>query len=215
MNNIFINQNTPPPLSNTHNGYEYVDLGLSVLWATCNVGATTPEGYGSYFAWGGTVGGTYFSQERAPYWISGTSYSSEWSKYVTARGYGTVDDKSILEPEDDAAHVIMGGDWRMPSIEEFRELYDACDTVYIKQNEVNGRLFTLKTDASKSLFFPAAGSRTSSGANIGDAGYYWSSSLYEKDCYKSYYLQFTRSSINFTEAQRYIGQTIHAVLPKT
>ena len=107
------------------NGYEWVDLGLpsGLKWATCNVGATKPEEYGNYYAWGETTPQTdcYWSTYK---WCNG-SYNT-MTKYCTDSDYGTVDNKTVLDPEDDAAAVNMGGKWRMPTDEEFLELRNLC-----------------------------------------------------------------------------------------
>ena len=205
------------------NGYEYVDLGLSVLWATCNIGATKPEEYGLYFAWAETTGYKSgsdkpggFNWNTTPYWVSGTSTSStKWSKYTTHNSQsstGEVDNKLILELKDDAAHIIMGGNWRMPTSTEYQELYNACNTTWTTINGVTGRLFTLKTDSSKQLFFPAAG--VGNGSSMGDTksfGYYWSSSLYNSSY--AYYLFFHSSDATPQGiSNRYFGCSIRGVL---
>ena len=104
-----------------HNGHEYVDLGLpsGIKWATCNVGATTPEEYGDYFAWGETQPKDYYDWSTYKY-CNGDEYSI--TKYCTRSTYGTVDIKTTLELSDDAARVNWGGKWRMPTIEEQKEL---------------------------------------------------------------------------------------------
>ena len=105
------------------NGYEAVDLGLSVRWATCNVGANSPEEYGGYYAWGET-------EEKKDYnwdtykWCKG-SYNT-FTKYCTNGSYGLIDNKIELDAEDDVAHVKLGGDWRMPTFDEIKELIEKC-----------------------------------------------------------------------------------------
>ena len=115
--------------------YEAVDLGLSVKWAAYNVGATKPEEYGGYYAWGET-------EEKSNYtwgthkWCNG-SYDT-MTKYCTNSSYGTVDNKIVLDPEDDVAHVKWGGDWRMPTFGELHELYSNCTWLWITINGING-----------------------------------------------------------------------------
>ena len=154
-------------------GHAYVDLGLSVKWATTNVGATTPEGYGNYFAWGETSPkevydwSTYFDSNNG----------ETFTKYYHGGG------KTTLDPEDDAAHVNWGGDWRMPTFDETYELQNNC-TFDWKENYngtgVNGHLVTSKKNGN-SIFLPAAGYyyEGSSLLWVGECGYYWSSSLDE------------------------------------
>ena len=112
------------------NGYEYVDLGLSVKWATMNIGATKPEEVGDLFAWGDIIPNRGGSWENYVH-----CYDSDvnFTKYCTDSNRGVKDDKSILEPMDDAAHIHWGGKWRMPTIEECQELLENC-TIYQENN---------------------------------------------------------------------------------
>ena len=106
--------------------HEYVDLGLSVLWATCNVGATKPEEYGAHYAWGEVVSKPFFSLWDYRF-IKQDIY--QYTKYCTKKenGYkGFIDNKTVLDPEDDAAHVNWGAHWRMPTVQEWQELKDNC-----------------------------------------------------------------------------------------
>ena len=103
-------------------GHEYVELGLSVKWATQNVGAVLPEGYGDYFAWGETTTKSYYGDNYK--WCNGSW--DNFTKYNTSSKYGTVDNKTRLELEDDAARANWGGAWRMPTEKEWTELHDKC-----------------------------------------------------------------------------------------
>jgi len=161
----------------SHNGHEYVDLGLSVKWATCNVGASKPEEYGDYFAWGETQPKSTYNWRTYKY-CNGSSTSL--TKYCTNSSYGTVDNKTILEAADDAARANWGGSWRMPTDAELTELREQCTWTWTTQNGVYGYKVTSKKTGytSKSIFLPAAGDRYD--RSFGDAGcigYYWSSSL--------------------------------------
>ena len=160
-----------------YNGHEYVDLGLpsGLKWATCNVGATKPEEYGGYYAWGET-------EEKENYdwstykWCNG-SYNT-MTKYCTGSSCGTVDYKTVLDPEDDVAHVKWGGRWRMPTLDELKELKNNCTWIWTTQNGVNGYKVTSKTNGN-SIFLPAAGKRNGALLNYsGSVGGYWSGSLY-------------------------------------
>ena len=158
-------------------GYEYIDLGLSVKWATMNVGATSPEDYGGYYAWGET-------EEKENYdwstykWCNG-SYD-RMTKYCTNILYGTVDNKTVLDPEDDVAHVKWGGSWRMPTKAEQDELRNNCTWTWTTQNGVVG--YTVTGPNGNSIFLPAAGCRYGAEVNYGGSyGYYWSSSLGSSD----------------------------------
>ena len=164
---------------------EYVDLGLSVKWATCNLGASKPTEYGGYYQWAGTkdVSDTKIklSWDNCPY-HTGLSSSSGWTKYNMDPSYGTVDNKTVLEAMDDAASVVLGGKWRMPTYEEWKELIntDNCSWTWAAIDGVNG----YKVQSKKSgytdnwIFLPAAGYRDNDGLNnVGSSGGYWSSSL--------------------------------------
>lgn len=187
-------------------GHDYVDLGLpsGLKWATCNVGANSPEEYGDYFAWGETE--PYYkaghSQDAVCLnWISGKSgynwpsykwcngSSTSQTKYCTDSSWGTVDNKRVLDLEDDAAHVNWGGDWRMPTNEEQIELHDKCTWIWGLRNGVNG--FTVVGPNGNSLFLPAAGQRELGKLNsAADLGRYWSSSLNCLDGDRAYSLIF-------------------------
>lgn len=138
-------------------GLEAVDLGLpsGTKWANMNLGAETPEGYGSYFAFGETKTKSSYNWENYVY-CDGTSLNM--TKYCTGSNYGTVDNKSELELEDDAAYVCWGADWRMPSKEQFVELFDSRYTsnTWTEKNGVKGRLITSNSNGN-SIFIPAAG----------------------------------------------------------
>lgn len=159
--------------SSYHNGHEYVDLGLSVKWATCNVGATTPEGYGDYFAWGETSPKSEYTWGNLKFCKDEKGKS--FSKYnQTERG--TKDSRTVLELSDDAAHANWGGSWRMPTIAEFRELEDKCTWTSATVNGTIGYNVVSKLNGN-SIFLPAAGVRINTSRYSG--GSYWSSSLCE------------------------------------
>ena len=150
-----------------------VDLGLSVKWASCNIGASSPEEYGDYYAWGETV--TKDRYDWSTYKL-GPSSSGPFSKYCTNKSYGTVDNKTVLDPEDDVAHVKLGGTWRIPTWEELKELINNCTWERIQINGVNGYLVTGSN--GNSIFLPAAGGKDFAGIyDEGTDGFYWSSSL--------------------------------------
>lgn len=156
------------------NNHEYVDLGLSVKWATCNVGASKPEEYGDYFAWGETSPKTIYEWSNYKY-CKGSA--TTLTKYCVDIKFGTLDNKTVLDLADDAAHVNWGSDWRMPTKAEQDELRNNCTWTWTTQNGVMGCLVTSKKN-SNSIFLPASGYRGSSSLYfVGSGGYYWSSSL--------------------------------------
>ena len=155
-------------------GYEWVDMGLSVKWATCNVGANTPEEYGDYYAWGETETKSNYSW---PSYKFGTCNTGPFTKYNTNDYFGRVDNKTQLNPADDVAHVKWGGSWRIPTDAEWTELRNRCTWTWTTQGGVNGYKVTSKLNGN-SIFLPAAGGRGETGLGIeGSYGNYWSSSL--------------------------------------
>jgi hypothetical protein len=158
---------------------EYVDLGLGsgTLWATHNLGAINPEDYGDYFAWGETVPNkdTYtWATTAFVYYENG---SLRFSKYNTDSQYGEIDNKTELDPEDDAAYVNWGPQWRMPSVAQIDELLNQCTWQWTEVNGVKGRLLTGPN--GNTLFLPAAGQRSGANlSNVGTNGIYWTRELY-------------------------------------
>ena len=172
----------------SHNGHDYVDLGLSVKWATCNVGATSPEGYGNYYAWGETYTKTTYSWSTYK-WYNGSVYqpgehypSGEikqyaWTyykqkKYVTNSGYGHVDNKRQLDLSDDAANANWGGNWRMPTEAEWTELEESCIWTWTSQSGIYGYKVTRD---GKSIFIPATGARGVNWQGSKPYARYWAS----------------------------------------
>ena len=123
----------------THNGYEYVDLGLSVKWATCNVGSTSPEDYGDYFAWGETSYKSTYTDNNNKFYGESINRSKRYIKKYNSEEYrGYTDNKTLLDPEDDVAHVMWGGEWYLPSKDECEELIKNCTWTRVTQNGKNG-----------------------------------------------------------------------------
>jgi hypothetical protein len=197
-------------VSGVSEGHAYVDLGLSVKWATCNVGATSPEDYGDYFAWGETQPKDVYNWDTYK-WCEG-SYDTQ-TKYCTDSDYGTVDNKTILELSDDAANANWGGSWRMPTIEDQEELYTQCSWTWGQKNGVNG--YTVTGPNGNSIFLPAAGGRISSDlSSAGSYGDYWSSSLGADYSSGAYGLSICSDLIYwFIGYNRYFGQSVRPVLP--
>ena len=192
----------------TINGYEYVDLGLSVKWATFNVGATKPEEYGGYYAWGETEEKEDYSWSTYK-WCNGSS--TTMTKYCTNCYNGTVDNKAILDPEDDVAHVKWGGNWRMPTGAEQGELRNNCTWTWTTHNGVKGYKVTSKSNGN-SIFLPAAGYRVGTGLSYsGSSGRYWSSSLYGSDSSGAFYLYFSSGGYGWSYGGRYYGFSVRPV----
>lgn len=139
-----------------------VDLGLSVKWANCNVGANSPETTGDYFAWGETEPKSWYTDENY-----------KWGEDYTK--YNSTDHKTVLDPDDDAAHVILGGKWRIPSKSEMDELVSGCTWQWVNQRGRYGYKITSKTNGN-SIFLPTTGYRyEGSVKNSNEEGDYWSS----------------------------------------
>ena len=192
--------------------HEYVDLGLpsGTLWATCNLGANSPEEYGGYFAWGETKTKETYGYSTYK-WCNGTYDTlTKYNNYNS--NYGTLDRKTELDPEDDAATANWGSDWRMPSLDQIEELCNSDNTTteWTTLNGVNGRLITSKANG-KSLFLPAAGVRGSSSLALADShGFYWSRSLSE-DPTGAFILHFKSDNIYSDYYWRENGQSVRPV----
>lgn len=195
------------------NSHAYVDLGLSVKWATCNVGATNPEDYGDYFAWGETQPKSTY--DWSTYKLCNGSYFS-LTKYCTYSGYGTIDNKTVLESVDDAAYKSWGGAWRMPTDAEWTELREQCTWTWTTQNGVNGYKVTSKKSGytNNSIFLPAAGYRDGSLLSYaGSHGYYWSSSLYTIGPTSAWYMDFGSGNVSSEIGDRIRGRSVRPVCP--
>ena len=202
-----------------NNGYEYVDLGLSVKWATCNVGASSPEEYGNYYAWGETETKSEYTWDTYKWCKDSYSFLT---KYCNDSEYGNddfTDTKTTLDPEDDVAHVKWGGDWRMPTKEEQDELLNNCTWKwYDSGNSEFGGVAGYKVTGKKSgytdrfIFLPAAGCRGDTYLYyVGSYGYYWSSSLYTDCPYLAWYIYFNSSFVGADYYSRYYGLSVRPV----
>lgn len=197
-----------------------VDLGLSVLWATCNLGANATDDYGDYYAWGETD--PYYDCQYPLIWKNGITAGYDWKSYKWCNGTyysltkynysdseGIVDNKSVLEKVDDAASVKLGGNWRMPTIQEWAELKTECTWTWTSQNGVNGSLVTGPN--GNSIFLPAAGERNYTSLQRGAFGSYWSSSLSMSYSFCARYVTFAPTGVNEKYNYRYLGFTIRPV----
>ena len=175
---------------------DWVDLGLpsGLLWATRNVGATSPEDYGDYFAWGETTPKSVYL----------------WTTYIYCNGDYN-DNLNILQPGDDAATANFGG--RTPTKEEWEELMNNTTATWTTQNGVNGLLFSAIN--GNSLFLPAAGYHYGNSPDFyGRRGHYWSSSLYTDSPYYAWRFHFKSDYQMVQEESRYFGFPVRAVRQK-
>ncbi len=171
-------------------GHEYVDLGLSVKWATCNVGASSPSDYGNYYAWG----------EVAPK-----------SEYTAANSvtYDKTTGDIAGDPRYDAARALWGGTWRLPMESECRELVN-CSWTWTTVNGKQGYCVTGRN--GNSIFLPATGCRNGSSLDYaGSIGFYWSSTPNESDSSSACSLYFNRGYYLANWYDRGVGQSVRPV----
>ena len=218
-------------------GAKAVDLGLpsGTKWANMNIGATSPQESGLYFAWGETTGytsdttdGRLFDWANYKWMADGQSDWMYINKYQIADGkteacwyeydWDIVDYKfigdslTVLEVSDDAAAANWGGDWRMPTIEDYQELLANCTSEWITVGNVSGRKFTSKVNGN-AIFFPAAGYRDGGSLDyVGARGFYWSASLSTSYSSRGRYLYFYSGDVSTGYGNRYFGQSVRAVL---
>lgn len=199
--------------SGSYNGHDYVDLGLpsGTMWATCNVGADTPEGFGEYFAWGETLPKEVYAWKNYKYG-NFVNDCYQLNKYCTDSVYGLngfVDDLAVLESADDAATANWGAGWRMPTIEEWEELYLNTTYTITTQNSVKGCLFTASN--GNRIFLPAAGYWWDNAFNA-DLGVYWSCSLNTSYPNRSWGFHFNSDSGHICgSSDRNRGQSVRPV----
>ena len=183
---------TPRPTTGTHNGHEWVDLGLSVKWATCNVGASAPSDYGNYYAWGEV-------RTKSEY------YETNCTTWEKAMG------DIAGDPAHDAARYNWGGRWRLPTEAECRELVDNCTWTWTEQGGHEGYRVTSRKNGA-SIFLPAAGWRLGSSLDYaGERGYYWSSSPSESGAQYAYGLSFGSGNLNVGWYYRSGGRSVRPV----
>lgn len=171
-----------------------VDLGLSVYWASCNLGAEKPEDYGDYYAWGETKPKNRYKEEDYAYYDSNL--------------YQIIDiGQNISGTEYDAATVNLGKEWRMPTVEEVKELINDCTWEWIQINNVNGYKVTGKN--SNSIFLPAAGLKVVYEAGRNKSLYYWTSSTRNNNI--AYYFRYLGGNIYIDSDNKYEGLVIRPV----
>lgn len=197
--------------SRSHKGHEYVDLGLSVKWATCNVGAAYPEEYGEYFAWGETESKEEYNWKTYQYCKDNPGVSFLLTRYNTQTDYGNVDDTATLLHKDDVARQHWGGNWRIPTTEETKELIEDCDWTWTSQGGVQGYVIT--GPSKNRIFLPAAGFVIGTDTyQKGSCGYYWSSSLYTDNPDRAYDLLFDSGNGDIGRSSRREGLSIRPVI---
>lgn len=197
-------------VSGTYNGHEYVDLGLpsGTKWATCNVGFSTPEGNGSYFAWGETTTKSSYTYDNYRYGYVDNNGFYHLNKYNTDSEYGPVDNLSSLQTSDDAATAKWGNGWRIPTESEWEELYNHTTVRGISQNGVNGIRFTASNGGS--IFLPAAGRYYYVDLISRDANY-WTNQIDTSWPVSAKMFTFSNSSCHMSRISREVGMPVRAV----
>ena len=188
-------QQTPEPAkptTGTINGHEWVDLGLSVKWATKNVGASSPSDYGDYFAWGETTTKSSYTEDNCKTWKKSISDIAGNSQY-------------------DASRANWGSTWRLPTRREFQELVDQCTWTWTSQGGYNGYRVTSKANGN-SIFLPAAGYRLgTSHRGGGEYSNYWCSTPSESYTHNAFSLCFTSSYHSVGWLYRNSGRSVRPV----
>ena len=209
---VYVETESPSP------EVDYVDLGLSVKWAKCNLGVSKPEEYGDYYGWGCTE--PYATGDDVDWTLyftklggSGTDWSACGTDKDPLKDYVYPNSKSIAGTKWDAARKKLGGTWRMPTTAEQQELMntDNCDWQWTTENGVNGYKVTSKKN-DNFIFLPAAGYR--SGTSLYDAGsdgYYWSSSPLPYSSDSAYLMYFNSSSYDWNYGSRSYGFPVRPV----
>lgn len=195
-------------------GHTYVDLGLKsgLKWATCNVGASMPIEFGDYFAWGETSPKEIYSWETYKWCLNN---HKTHTKYCTSKKYGNVDNKVILDEEDDAATVNWGKVWRMPTITELIELFKNCNWKFIEDFNDSGvaGMIGISKKNMQTIFLPAAGYRCLAHfGKVGIYGYFWSSSLDKRYPDGGYSLGIDEYGNDLNGDYRIYGQSVRAVV---
>lgn len=207
-----------------YNGHAYVEIG-GLKWATMNIGANNVTDYGLYFQWGDTAGygasnvGPNTESNKKPFVFADYKFGNGTSsiKVSGITKYNSTDSKTVLDLGDDAARAAWGGQWRMPTSDEYAALGAAVNSAWTTDYQgsgVSGLVLTDKTDSSKVLFFPAAGRCYNGSVNyVGRYGRYWSSSVYSSDVQSAYGLYFYSSSVYWQDINgRYLGFAVRGVV---
>lgn len=199
--------------SNTAKKPELVDLGLSVRWASWNLGASAPEKYGDYYAWGETKAKAFYVRENYKWYQTSEDKELDGKliKYNDNPVLGKVDNMLTLQDGDDAAHVILGGGFRIPTYAEWQELFTDCTWTKTSLNGVPG--YNVRGRTGKSIFLPCAGYKIwSSQSYSGEKAYYWSSRICNNITgYPAAYVFDKDNGLWLSGEQRHLGYPIRPV----
>lgn len=200
------------PYVDPYGGHDYVEIG-GLKWATMNVGANSITDYGLYFQWGDTQGYTF---EQVGTGEGQKLFDSSDYKYYDSSGWTKYKNRSdILEPSDDAVTAAWGGNWRLPTANEFRRFINLTTSSTVEIDGVEGFLFTAKDDNSKTLFFPRSGA-ASYGVAVRSGCYYWTNELSNNDASYPFSLEGVNNpGVNGTTWSRPDGLTARGVYDET
>ena len=185
---------------------------MSVYWGSCNIGALNPQDAGSYYAWGELEPKSLYNWTTYK-WCEGT-YTT-LTKYNYDSQYGAVDNKTVLEAEDDVATATLGGSWRMPTYEECLELLESCNWTWTEYEGKKGYMVTAKTNSANWIFLPAAGEMMEDKLyTLGEKGFYRSSTLHYPTLPWNLYLYESKAQMDGSSFGRTHGFSIRPVCPK-
>ena len=192
--------------------HEYVDMGLSVKWATSNIGVEKQENNGNYYAWGAVQNKPPYDKESYIWWNSETE---SYTKYFVSSELGEGDNKMVLDSEDDIASLLWKGAWRIPTKEEWDKLKTECEWIWTEMSGVKGYVVINKS-RDNYIFLPATGYYFENSTHlIGQAGYYWANSLKSGSSEDASYFYFYSDRLLSGYHERYAGHTVRAVIDKT
>lgn len=195
------------PCQGTLNGHEWVNLGLpsGTRWATCNVGASSPEGYGNYYAWGEVAPKSIYDWNYYRYCNGSANTLTKYCNSPTYGSNGFTDTLTVLEAGDDVATANWGDGWRMPTQEEMQELLENCYRTFTD----NGLLLMGRN--GNTIFLPYAGHRYENQLyHAGDEGGYWTGTLGDYPPYASSF-NFSPTSCYVYDIYRFYGMSVRAV----
>ena len=198
----------------TYKGHDYVDLGLpsGTLWATCNVGANSPEDYGNLYAWGETTTKTTYDWSTYKYCNGNLKTLTKYCNCSALGNNGFTDTLTVLQSSDDAATANWGSGWCMPTKAQWEELMHNTTVTCTMQNGVSGSRFTASN--GNSLFLPAAGYHDRDWSSLWNFGFYWSSSLemfYPEHPYKAWHFYINLNDHYMYTHKRCDGYSVRPV----
>ena len=207
-----VNPNDPNNGNETNDNLEYVDLGLpsGTLWANCNIGATVPEGYGNYYSWAEIEKKETYKWDTYKYCNESGTQLTKYCNDPEFGNEGYIDNLTILESGDDAAIVLLGNEWCMPTKEQWDELLQNTTYTWTTQNDVNGYLFTATN--GNTMFLPASDRiRDEEVLDLGNQGYYWSNMLDNENPRNANTLVFSSEDIKTSSSLRHLGIPVRPV----